>query len=277
MSRVWVNGTLMDKTRACVSVFDHGLLYGDGVWEHLRIVGGEPFDLPAHLDVLSAAAAALGVDLPLSRDELAGAVRGTIRANDRTSGYVRIVVTRGPGTLGPDPRKLDPQVVIVAEEYHPFPVELYGHGLHVVVYPVPVDIEAPENRVRSLGRPHIVLAKQYALRHGCLEAVLTDRAGGLVGTTEGMLLVCRGGTILPAAGLPPEPLGRHLLPGESLVSQGPLTVADLLTADEAFIVGTTCGVIGVVRVDGRTIGGGTEGPITRSVRDRYYAVVRGGP
>ncbi len=275
MSYLWHNGTLIDKLAAQVSPFDHGFLYGDGVWEHLRVFGGKPFDLSQHLDLLYQASLTLGIDIPLSREELAAAVRDTVEANDRTAGYVRVIVSRGPGTLGPDPRKCEPQVLIVAEEYQPFPAELYGYGLHAAVYPVPVDTEAPENQVRSLGRPHVARAKRHALGRGCLEAVLTNRAGHLVGTTEGTLFVCAGGRIVASQDLPPDLVRWHAVPPESLGSPQPLTLADLLAAEEAFVTGTACGVIGVVRVDGRDIGTGAEGPITKAARERYQAVTRG--
>src|SRR5262245_44464474 len=130
MSLVWINGQLIDKADARVSPFDHGFLYGDGVWEHLRAFGGKPFRPADQLRHLFVAATLLGIDIPLSLDELIAAVEVTLKANSRSEGYVRVIVTRGPGTIGPDPRKIDPQVLITAEEYLPFPTELYEHGLH---------------------------------------------------------------------------------------------------------------------------------------------------
>src|SRR5947209_6435511 len=171
MSRLWINGSLVDKSDARVSPFDHGFLYGDGVWEPLRVFGGRLFRPDDHLRLLFHAAETLVIDIPLSRDELAAAIEATVRANNRTEGYVRVIVTRGPGTIGPDPRKLDPQVIIIAEEYRPFPPELYPHGLNAVTAPVRVDLSNPALRHRTLGRPHVVLAKRHALRNGCLEAV----------------------------------------------------------------------------------------------------------
>src|SRR5687768_8478358 len=181
MSLLWINGALFDKADARVSPFDHGFLYGDGVWEHLRVFGGKLFRPDDHLRLLFSAAETLDIDIPLSQPELLTAIEATVTANARTEGYVRVIVTRGPGTVGPDPRKLDPQVIVIAEEYQPFPLELYGHGLHAVVYPTPIDTENPANRVRALGRPYLPLAKRHALANGCLEAILTNRAGDAVG------------------------------------------------------------------------------------------------
>jgi branched-chain amino acid aminotransferase len=280
MSLLWVNGTLTDKADARVSPFDHGFLYGDGVWEHLRVFGGKLFRPQEHLALLLAAAETLGIDIPLSRDELLAAIETTVAANNRTEGYVRLIVTRGPGTIGPDPRKLDPQVYITAEEYQPFPPELYGHGLHAVLAPVPVDVANPAFAVRSLGRPHVVLAKQHALRNGCLEAILVNNAGQVMDTTEGILLIVKDGVVVVPGGQPPDAAGLAVstLAGEAglVVVEYAVKPVELTSADEVLVAGTSCGVIGLVRLDGRTIGTGTEGPVTRRLRDAYHTLTRGG-
>jgi branched-chain amino acid aminotransferase len=280
MSLVWVNGRLVDKAAARVSPFDHGLLYGDGVWDHLRVFGGHLFRPDDLFLNLSTAAAALGIALPLSKAHLLEAVEATLRANHRTEGYVRVIVTRGAGTVGPDPRKIDPEVVVLAEEYHPFPLELYGHGLHAAVAPVRVDLSNPALRVRSLGRPHVVLAKQHALRNGCLEAVLQSTTDILVGGTEGSLFLVRGGVVTPLPAYPPDATWAAVIDlAREVGPKVPVTAArldDLLAADEAFLAGTSCGVIAVVRVDGKDIGSGTEGPVTRQVRERYRQLTRSG-
>ena len=122
MSQVWINGRLVDKADAKVSPFDHGFLYGDGVWEPLRVYGGKLFRPDDHMRLLTHSARVLGIHLPLSSDEIVAAIYQTVNANLRTDGYIRVIVTRGPGTLGPDPRKIDPQVIVIAEEYQPFPL-----------------------------------------------------------------------------------------------------------------------------------------------------------
>jgi len=259
MSLLWVNGELIDKAAARVSPFDHGFLYGDGVWEAFRVAGGKAVRAADHLDELFAAASALGIDIPLSLDELLAAIETAICANDRTEGYVRVIVTRGPGTLGPDPRKLDPQVIIVAEEYQPFPRELYDHGLHAIVAPVRVDRDNPCDRYRVLGNPKIVLAKRAALDAGCLEAIFLDRNDCVAGATEGDVFCVRDGIVVgPAA----KWIGEL---GINFVSR-PAKLEDLFAGDEAFLAGTACGIIAIVKVDGHTIGSGTEGPITRRLR-----------
>lgn len=278
MSLVWVNGALIDKLDARVSPFDHGFLYGDGVWEHLRVFGREPFRATEHLATLAKAAAALGIEVPLAPADLLAAIEATVKANNRTEGYVRVLVTRGPGTIGPDPRKLEPQLLITAEEYQPFPQELYGHGLHVAVSPLLLDEENPAHQFRTLNQLHIVRAKQHALQHGCLDALLQNRTRGIVGATEGVLFTVKERNLtLPASRLWDDVASvvTQLAGAECGLTERELRLPDVLAADEAFIAGTACGVIGVVRVDGAVIGAGTEGPVTRRVRGAYLQLARG--
>ena len=276
MSLLWLNGTLIDKADAKVSPFDHGFLYGDGVWEDARLFGGRVFLAEHHLKLLFTAAQTVGIEIPLSRDELLAAIEATAKANERTEGYVRVIVSRGPGTIGPDPRKLDPQVVIIVEEYQPFPQELYEHGLNAAVYPATIDLENPANRVRTLGRPHIALAKKYALANGCLEALLLNTSGHVIGTTEGFLFLVQEGALVVAGGQPEDATGFAVavMAGEGglVVAEYAVKLVDLLAADEVFIAGTACGVIGIVRVDGREIGNGKEGKLTRVIRERFQAL-----
>ncbi|HXD88537.1 MAG TPA: aminotransferase class IV [Urbifossiella sp.] len=263
MSLLWINGELIDKAAARVSPFDHGFLYGDGVWEPFRIAGGKLVRAADHLDELFAAAAALAIDIPLSPEELLAAIEAAIRANNRVEGYLRVIITRGPGTLGPDPRKLDPQVIIIAEEYQPYPRELYDHGLHAIVAPVRVDRDNPCDRYRVLGNPKIVLAKRAALDAGCLEAIFLDRDDCVSGATEGDVFCVRDGAVVgPAA----KWIGEL---GTSFESR-PAKLEELLAADEAFLAGTACDIIAIVKVDGHTIGSGTEGPITRRLRTIFH-------
>lgn len=279
MSRVWLNGTLTDKADARVSPFDHGFLYGDGVWEALRVFGGSLFRPDGHLRTLWQAAHAVGIDIPLSQSELRAAVEATVKANDRTEGYVRVIVTRGPGTLGPDPRKAEPQVIIIAEEYQPFPRELYGHGLHAVVSPLKLDADNPAHQYRTLNQLHVVQAKRHALQNGCLEALFQNRDGHLVGSTEGLLFAVKGDDLQLAASHAWDEIGSAvatLSENELSLVECELTHASLFVADEVFIAGIACGIIGIVRIDGKDIGGGSEGPITRTIRERYHQLTRGG-
>jgi branched-chain amino acid aminotransferase len=279
MSLLWINGTLIDKADAKVSPFDHGFLYGDGVWEHLRVFAGKLFRPAEHLKLLFAAAEALGIDIPLSPDELLSAIEATVKANNRAEGYVRVIVTRGPGTIGPDPRKLDPQVIIIAEEYQPFPAELYAHGLHAASAGYPYDIEDDSIRLRVLGRPAVALAKQHAVRNGCLEAVMVT-SEAVVAATEGTVFRLGSGRLTWCEELaPPDPAAdaaAEIAAGlVGSVEQAWVTLSQAMQAEELFVAGTACGVIGIVKLQGRTIGTGTEGPVTRAIRERFHSLTRG--
>jgi branched-chain amino acid aminotransferase len=281
MSQVWFNGTLTDKADASVSPFDHSFLYGDGVWEHFRLFNGTPFGASHHLKLLFAAANAIGIDIPLSKDELLAAIDETAKANNRTEGYVRVIVTRGPGTIGPDPRKIEPQVIITAEEYQPFPRELYGHGLHAVVAPLKLDPENPAHRYRTINQLHIVQAKRFALQNGCLEAILQYQSGQVAGATEGVLFIMKDGVLTLAKGPLWDEAGSAVATAATdaalTVVEDVVRVAELLAAEEVFIAGTACGVIGIVRIDGKNIGSGTEGPRTREIRQQFERLTRGEP
>lgn len=277
MSLVWINGRLVDKSEAKISVFDHGFLYGDGAWTHLRAFGGKLFRPEWPLKHLFCTLEfPLSLEIPRSPEELRIAIENTLRANDRSEGYIRVVVTRGAGTLGPDPRKLEPLIIIIAEEYHPFPLELYEHGLHVAGVPVFFD---PMKLPYCLGQFHDVWAKREALRCGCLEAILFHGDDAYRGT-EGGLFVVKGETIRTVMGAH-EPMFEIVseLASESKLElwQGFTTIsrAELNEADEAFLSGITCGIIGIVQVDGKPIGTGSEGPVTKRIREAYRKLTRG--
>lgn len=270
MSLVWLNGTLVEKNEARVSPFDHGFLYGDGVWEPVRVRAGIILSLHEHLQRLYQSAALLHLAIPLAESELITAIEATLKANRRTDGYIRLIVTRGPGTIGPDPRKITPQLIVIAEEYHPFPQELYEHGLHAMVYPAAIDSTSPWFRARTLGQPHLALARHHALSNGCFEAILVDHSGQALGTTEGVLFqVKQGGVVAsnPQLDVAGALIARQCTElGLTVVERG-VAAADLPLAEELFLAGTSCGVIGIVKVDGKDIGRGSEGPLTRSIRE----------
>lgn len=268
-SQVYLNGTFAPKLDAKISVYDHGLLYGDGVWEGMRLRSGEIPRLDEHLKYLFAAAEAVSLPLHFSLTELAETVRSAIARNSRRYGYVRVIVTRGPGTIGLDPRKCDPQVIVLVDDVVPFPSELYEHGLHVIsAKRISLDPGNPLHRVRSLSHGHMVLAKSEALRAGCLDGVLLTRDGRVAGTTEGHLFAVKNGSILspPIEESVPEDVAADVVRERFAVRRSSLTLADLLEADELFLAGSTGGVIGIVRLDDRTIGSGAEGSVTRSIR-----------
>jgi branched-chain amino acid aminotransferase len=273
MSHLWINGTLVDKNEARVSPFDHGFLYGEGVWESLRVFNEQLFLPKEHLRNLYQSAEKLHIRIPYSQEELIAAIQTTLKANNRVDGYIRVIITRGPGTIGPDPRKIDPQVIVIAEEYRPFPTELYEHGLHAAVYPTAIERSDPLLSARTLGQTYIPLAKHHALQNGCLESILTNSSGEITGTTEGVLFVVKEGAVFFAARQRPDAIGNRVaaLAGDIglIVAECTFRTPELFAAEELFQAGAACGVIGIVRVDGKLIGDGIEGAVTRTIREGY--------
>jgi branched-chain amino acid aminotransferase len=276
-SKVWIDGNLLDKTDAKVSVFDHGLLFGDGVWEGMRIYGGRVFKLREHLDHLRASAGAIGLSLPLSSDELASAVEATVRANDRTEGYVRLTATRGVGTLGLDPRKCDPSVIVVAEDVVPYPRELADHGLNVIA----VEWPRPEVFATHLSRAGLVQVKSFALEAGCLEALLFDPDGRLMGATEAAALVVSAGVVTtpPDDETLSDPVFRRAvleLADRAGIPTAEATLhrGDVWEAEEVFLAGAAGELVAVVKVGDHPIGDGRPGPVTGRLREFFHETVR---
>ncbi len=272
--KVWIDGKLLDKNDAKVSVFDHGLLFGDGVAEGMRAYGGHVFRLNDHLARLYDSADFLSLTIPLGEDELARVVGEVLAANGRTEGYVRVMVTRGPGTLGLDPRKCEPAVVVIAEDVVDYPRELYDAGLDVITTPAVGFIPG----VTLLSRPADVLAKTSALKAGCLDAILYGPAGEVLGSTDGCVFVVKDGALWAHPG---NLVARTAVIGEAraaglAVVEEQLTLDDLTAADEVFLASTAAEVIGVARIDGRPVGSG-EGSTTRRVRELYREAARRPP
>lgn len=274
MSQVWIDGALVGKNDAKVSVFDHGLLFGDGVAEGMRAYGGSVFRLAEHLDRLFASADAISLKLTMTRADTAAAIAATLAANSRADGYVKVIVTRGAGTLGLDPRKCEPQVIIIAEDVVPIPRELYAHGLDVITASVRQPVPHP---VGTLSRVAGVMAKRESLQAGCLEAIILDTAGTVVGAAESDLAAVVGSVMqVPVAGGVTQQFVAELAVRAGLtVEVRPLTPDDLRAADELFLTSAEAGVVGVRSVDGSQIGGGGEGPITRRLREAFRAATRG--
>jgi branched-chain amino acid aminotransferase len=283
MPRVWINGKLFDKSDAKVSVYDHGLLYGDGVFEGLRIYSGKVFRLREHIDRLYDSARAIHLEIPIARDAMIEAVNSTVAANAKKDGYVRLVVTRGSGTLGLDPRKTsDPQIIIIVDDISLYPAELYEKGLEIVTastirnHPV-----ALSPRIKSLNYLNNILAKVEAIRAGCQEALMLNHLGDVAECTgDNVFIVKRGLLQTPptSAGIL-EGITRNAvieLAREAGIPfrEATLTRHDVYVADECFLTGTAAEVIAVVKCDDRPIGTGKPGAITRQLRERFHQLVR---
>jgi len=283
MTKVYINGKLYDKNEAKVSVYDHGFLYGDGVFEGIRIYGGKVFRLPEHVERLYESARHIWLEIPLPREQLTQAVLDTVKANNKHDGYIRLIVSRGDGGLGLDPRKCkEPQIIIIVDDISLYPKEFYDNGLEIITAStIRNHHNALNPRIKSLNYLNNILAKIEAVRAGCHEAIMLNHNGEVAECTgDNIFLVKHGKLRTPhiSAGILEgitrnaviELAGAADIPVEELT----LTRHDVYAADECFLTGTAAEVIPVVKCDGRVIGSGKPGPITRQLRERFQHLVR---
>jgi branched-chain amino acid aminotransferase len=280
---IWLDGALVPREQATVSVFDHGLLYGDGVFEGIRVYNRRIFRLEPHLDRLYTSARAIVLDIPLDRAAMTAAIEETVRANRRDDAYIRLVVTRGVGELGIDPRSCPkPSVFIVVADVHVFPREQYANGITIITSATrQVSHEAFDPRIKSLNYLKNVLAKIDAQRAGASEAILLNADGFIAECTADNLFVVRGGTLLTPS--PQDGALEGITRGAVLELAGEAGLAarearlgrfDVYTADECFVTGTGAELMPVVVADGRPVGSGRPGPVTQRIAQAYSALVR---
>jgi branched-chain amino acid aminotransferase len=275
--KVFISGKLYDKDDAKISVYDHGLLYGDGVFEGMRSYGGKVFRLEQHLERLWNSAKAIALEIPMSRPAMAKAVNDTLAANGIADGYIRLVVTRGAGSLGLDPnRTSNPQVIIIADHIVLYPDDLYQNGLEIVTASTMRNHPAALSpRIKSLNYLNNILAKIEGLQAGCIEALMLNHKGEVAECTGDNVFLVRGGKVFT----PPTDAG--ILEGITrdvvieLARKTALTRHDFYVADECFLTGSAAEVIPVVKVDRRKIGAGVPGPITRDLMERFRRLTRG--
>jgi branched-chain amino acid aminotransferase len=280
---IWLDGKLVPRDEATVSVFDHGLLYGDGVFEGIRVYARRVFRLEQHLDRLYDSAKAIALDIPMDRAALVEAIRTTIQANQKENGYIRLVVTRGVGDLGVDPTKCPKATVfVIVTDIQVYPAELYARGVKVITSATrQVSHEAFDARVKSLNYLKNVLAKIDANRAGAQEAIMLN-AEGFVGecSADNLFVVKHGMLLTPSpqdGALEGITRGALLeLAGEARIParEKRLTRYDVYTADECFLSGTGAEVMPIAEVDGRMIGTATPGPVTTQLSGAFHALVR---
>ena len=281
--QIYINGTLYNKEDAKISVYDHGLLYGDGVFEGIRSYGGKVFRLKQHLDRLWNSAKAIWLEIPMTQEAMAKAIEDTLAVNGLKDGYIRLVVTRGVGTLGLDPNRCsEPQVIIITDKIMLYPDDLYQKGLEIVTVSTQRNHPAALNaRIKSLNYLNNILAKIEGLQAGCIEALMLNHKGEVAECTGDNIFLVRGGKLLT----PPTDAG--ILEGVTReavmelardagieVREIPLTKHDVFIADECFLTGTAAEVVPVVKVDSRKIGSGVPGPITRDLMERFHKLAR---
>jgi branched-chain amino acid aminotransferase len=282
-AQVYLNGKLFPKEQATISVYDHGLLYGDGVFEGLRAYGGKVFRLQEHIDRLWDSAKAIWLEIPLTRLQMSTAINETVAANGLKDAYIRAIVTRGAGALGLDPnRTSNPQVIIIADKISLYPDELYERGLDIITVSVTRNHPAALSpRIKSLNYLNNILAKIEGLQAGCIEAMMLNHKGEVAECTGDNIFIVRKGALQTPpvdAGIL-EGITRQVvieLAAESglAVQEVPLTKHDVYSADDCFLTGTAAEVVPVVKVDSRTIGDGTPGPITRDLKERFHVLAR---
>jgi branched-chain amino acid aminotransferase len=271
---IYLNGKMVPDEEAVISVFDHGLLYGDGVFEGIRAYNGRVFRLVEHIRRLYESAHSIMLTIPLSQEEMIKAVVDTVNANKLRDAYIRLVVTRGVGDLGMDPRKCKTaQVFIIADKITLYPEELYEKGLEVITVATRRNIaEALEPKIKSLNYLNNIHAKIEANRAGVLEALMLTNQGYICeGTGDNIFIYRRGELLTPPAylgileGITREAIielaAREGIP----LKEVPFTRHDLYVSEECFLTGTAAEVIPVIEVDQRLIGSGKPGPITKKL------------
>lgn len=276
--KVYIDGKYYGEQDAKISVFDHGLLYGDGIFEGIRAYNGRVFKLKEHIDRLFYSAKAILLNVPLTHEKMCQAVVETCRENKIRDGYIRLVVTRGAGGLGLNPNKCkQPSVIIIADKIQLYPPEMYERGLDIITVPTVRNLHSALNpAIKSLNYLNNVLAKIEANLGGCEEAIMLNAQGYVAECTGDNVFILKAGKMFT------PPLSAGALYGITRsvvmdlaresgieVSEPDLTRYDLFNADECFLTGTGAELIPVVKIDGRVIGDGKPGTITRKLVKNY--------
>lgn len=282
--KVYLNGQLVDREKATLSVFDHGVLYGDGVFEGIRAYNGRVFKLREHLDRLSNSARAITLEIPMSKKALEEAVIITLRANKLRDAYIRLVVTRGEGDLGLDPRKCPkPTVFVITDRITLYPQEFYEKGLSVITSSVRRNIpEAVNPCIKSLNYMNNILAKVEAVRQNAPEAILLNREGYVAECTGDNIFLVKENTLLtpPTSAGALEGITRNIVMDiaknklKLLVKEELFTPYHLYVGDEVFLTGTAAEVVPVTEVDGRAIGDGKPGKTTLKLMKEFRELTR---
>lgn len=281
--KIWMNDGLVDEHEAKLSVFDHGVLYGDGVFEGIRIYNGRVFELEAHLRRLYEGAGVLRLEIPMDKARMTAAIEETVRANGIQEGYIRLLVTRGVGDLGLNPFVCKkPCVVIIAASIQLYPEEFYDKGLRVISSSVVRNHPlALPPQVKSLNYLNNILAKIEAVDRDVPEAIMFNHLGYVAEASGDNVFIVKQDIIYT----PPIEAGSldgitarvvtQLAREEGLeVLARDLTRFDLYSCDEFFLTGTAAEVIGIVEIDGRIIGDGKPGPMTRMLRKKFFEYAR---
>jgi len=281
--KIWLTDKLLDEDQAKISVFDHGLLYGDGVFEGIRVYNGKIFKLPEHLDRLFQSAKVIRLVIPMDKQTLTDTTEKTVQANNIDEGYIRLIVTRGVGDLGLNPFICkEGEIIIIADSIQLYPEELYEKGLKVISSSVvrnhPLSIPP---QVKSLNYLNNILAKIEAIDAGTSEAIMYNHQGYVAEASGDNIFIVDKGVVYT----PPTEAGSLVGITRAIVMQiarkenievveKDLTKFDLYTCDEFFLTGTAAEVIGVVDIDSRIIGDGKPGPVTKLLKEKFFNYAR---
>ncbi|MCL2144162.1 MAG: branched-chain-amino-acid transaminase [Endomicrobia bacterium] len=283
--KIYLDGKLVSKEEAKVSVFDHGLLYGDGIFEGIRAYNGRVFRLKEHLDRLWDSARAINLTIPITKNEMEKALIKTLIANKLTEGYIRLIVTRGVGDLGLDPKKCTepPSIIIIADKITLYPEELYEKGGEIITASTRrIRPDALSPNVKSLNYLNNIMAKMEATRAGVMEAIMLNSEGYVAECTGDNIFIVKNGVLFT----PPSSEGALIgitrdavieLAKNKLkmsVREERMTSYNIYTADECFLTGTAAEVIPVVCADSRSIGDGKPGKITTKLIKEFKSLTR---
>jgi len=282
--KIYINGKFYEKGEAKVSVFDHGLLYGDGVFEGIRSYNSLVFKLNEHIDRLFESAHSIMLSIPLTKEEMAKAVVKTLKENGLKDAYIRLVVTRGEGDLGLDPRKCkgNATVVIIADKITLYPDRFYKEGLSIITVPTVRNLpEALNPQIKSLNYLNNILAKIEAVNAGCDEAIMLDSLGYVAECTGDNIFIVKRDHLYT----PPQCMGtlrgitRDAVLGLAKKSNIPVhehvaTRHEVYISDECFLTGTAAEIIPVVKVDGRVIGSGKPGKLTLGLMKKFKEITK---
>jgi branched-chain amino acid aminotransferase len=286
VAKVWIDGELVDQADAKISVFDHGVLYGDGVFEGIRAYGGQIFRCRPHVDRFYDSARAIALEVPVSKDELVRAMHDALKANGISDGYLRVVVTRGVGTLGLDAHLCEePSLIIIAAGIKLYPQEFYEKGLEVITASTVRNLpHAVDPRIKSLNYLNNILAKIEAHRAGVREAIMLNARGQVAECTGDNIFIVKNGEVLTpptSAGIlagVTRQVGLELARRDATpAAEREMSRYDVYTADECFLTGTAAELIPVVKVDGRPVGTGRPGPVTQRLLELFRREVAENP
>lgn len=280
---VYVNGEFQPISQAKISVYDHGLLYGDGVFEGIRAYDGHVFKLKEHIERLYLSARVIMLNIPLSKQEMIDAVLETLRKNGLRDSYIRLVVTRGIGDLGLDPRKCQkPTVIVITDVIRLHDSDRKEKGMRAMFVWVKRDpVDATSHEVKSLNYMNSIMAKIEANLAGCDEAICLDRSGHVSeGVAENIFILKNGKIITPPTstgaltGITRDVVLRMAPKLGYTTVEMDITPTDVFTADEAFFTGTAAEIVPIVEVNSRVIGDGNPGPVTKRLMQEFEKVIR---